>query len=200
MTQPKTRQDWLQRANSLSIRHQAFIDGRYVDAASGKTFDCISPIDGRVLAKVAECGAEDVDRAVKVARRAFEDGKWANARPTHRKKVLVKLAQLIHEHGEELALLESLDMGKPVSDALSVDVAASVRCMAWTGEAIDTGIANGELVVDAAFSPLQEVAYLVDSPDADDLLVLRTCQPGSGACADVVPLPRDGVALLAGQP
>lgn len=137
MTKPKTREDWLQRAAGLSIRRQAFIDGKYVDAASGKTFDCLSPIDGRVLAKVAECGAEDVDRAVKVARQAFDAGKWSNARPTHRKKVLVKLAQLIHEHGEELALLESLDMGKPVTDALNVDVAASVRCMSWTGEAID---------------------------------------------------------------
>jgi 4-guanidinobutyraldehyde dehydrogenase/NAD-dependent aldehyde dehydrogenase len=137
MSRPKSREDWLQRAAALTIRHQAFIDGRYVDAASGKTFDCLSPIDGRVLAKVAECGAEDVDRAVKVARRAFDEGKWANARPTQRKKVLVKLAQLIHEHGEELALLEALDMGKPVSDALNVDVAASVRCMGWTGEAID---------------------------------------------------------------
>ncbi len=137
MTRPKSREDWLQRAALLSIRHQAFIDGRYVDAASGKTFDCLSPIDGRVLARVAECGAEDVDRAVKAARRAFDQGKWCNARPTQRKKVLVKFAQLIHEHGEELALLESLDMGKPVSDALNVDVAASVRCMSWTGEAID---------------------------------------------------------------
>jgi 4-guanidinobutyraldehyde dehydrogenase/NAD-dependent aldehyde dehydrogenase len=137
MSKPKSREDWLQRAAALTIRHQAFIDGKYVDAASGRTFDCLSPIDGRVLAKVAECGAEDVDRAVKVARRAFDGGKWANARPTQRKKVLVKLAQLIHEHGEELALLESLDMGKPVSDALNVDVAASVRCMSWTGEAID---------------------------------------------------------------
>jgi 4-guanidinobutyraldehyde dehydrogenase/NAD-dependent aldehyde dehydrogenase len=137
MSRPKSREDWLQRAAALTIRHQAFIDGKYVDAASGKTFDCLSPIDGRVLAKVAECGAQDVDRAVIAARRAFDAGKWSNARPTSRKKVLVKLAQLIQDHGEELALLESLDMGKPVSDALNVDVAASVRCMSWTGEAID---------------------------------------------------------------
>ncbi len=137
MTKPKTRQDWEALAATLTIRRQAFIDGACVDALDGKTFDCASPIDGRVLARVAECGPADVDRAVAVARRAFEDGRWSNARPTHRKKVLVKLAQLIHEHGEELALLESLDMGKPVSDALNVDVAASVRCMAWTGEAID---------------------------------------------------------------
>ncbi|MBY4595031.1 aldehyde dehydrogenase [bacterium BD-1] len=137
MTRPKTREDWEQRAAALSIRHQAFIDGHWVDAASGKTFDCTSPIDGRVLAKVAECGSVDVDRAVAAARRAFDAGAWANARPSHRKKVLVKFAQLVQDHGEELALLEALDMGKPVDDALSVDVAASVRCLSWTGEAID---------------------------------------------------------------
>ncbi|ODS62349.1 MAG: aldehyde dehydrogenase PuuC [Arenimonas sp. SCN 70-307] len=137
MTTPKTREDWERLATGLSIRHQAFIDGRWTDAASGKTFECISPIDGRVLARVAECGSEDVDRAVAVARRAFDKGDWSNARPTHRKKVLVRFAALMNEHAEELALLESLDMGKPISDALNVDVAASVRCMAWTGEAID---------------------------------------------------------------
>ena len=137
MTKPKTREDWQQRAAGLTLRHQAFVDGRFVDAASGKTFDCLSPIDGAVLARVAECGAEDVDRAVKVARRSFDAGAWSNAKPAARKKLLLKLAQLIHEHAEELALLESLDMGKPVTDALHVDVAASVRCFTWTAEAID---------------------------------------------------------------
>ncbi len=137
MTTPKTRDDWQKLADALPFRHQAFIDGRYVDAASGQTFDCISPIDGRVLAKVAQGGAEDIHRAVVAARRAFDAGKWSEAAPRHRKKVLLKFAQLLDQHADELALLESLDMGKPVNDALSVDVAASVRCMAWTGEAID---------------------------------------------------------------
>ncbi|MBW8368940.1 MAG: aldehyde dehydrogenase [Arenimonas sp.] len=137
MTTPKTREDWQQLAAGLSIRRQAFIDGRYVDAASGKTFDCISPIDGRVLAAVAECGAQDIDVAVRAARRAFDGGQWSDASPRHRKKVILKFAQLLEAHADELALLESLDMGKPVADALNVDVAASVRCMAWTGEAID---------------------------------------------------------------
>ncbi len=134
---PHTRQDWETLAAGLQVRHQAFVDGRAVDAADGKTFACTSPVDGRVLAQVAECGPADVDRAVAVARRAFEDGRWSATRPAHRKKVLVRLAQLIDQHGEELALLEALDMGKPVTDALNVDVAAAVRCMAWTGEAID---------------------------------------------------------------
>ncbi len=132
-----TRASWQTLADSLQIRTQAFIDGRYVDAASGKAFDCISPIDGRVLAKVAESEGEDIQRAVAAARRSFDRGVWANAKPTHRKKILIKFAQLIEQYGDELALLESLDMGKPVSDARAVDVGATIRCMAWTGEALD---------------------------------------------------------------
>jgi 4-guanidinobutyraldehyde dehydrogenase / NAD-dependent aldehyde dehydrogenase len=137
MKQPMTRALWQAKADALSLRAQAFIDGRYCDAISGKTFDCISPIDGRSLGRIAECGADDIDLAVKAARRVFDGGAWSESKPTHRKKVLIRFAQLLQDHGEELALLESLDMGKPVGDALNVDIAASVRCMSWTGEAID---------------------------------------------------------------
>ncbi|MGD9583177.1 MAG: aldehyde dehydrogenase [Lysobacterales bacterium] len=137
MKAPNTRADWQARADRLSLRNQAFINGAYVDAQSGKTFDCISPIDGRVLTRVAECEQADVELAVAHARRVFAAGGWSERRPTQRKKVLLRLAELLESHAEELALLESLDMGKPVNDALVVDVAASVRCMRWTGEAID---------------------------------------------------------------
>ena len=137
MGKPQTRGEWQARADALKIRNQAFIDGRFVDAASGRTFDCVSPIDGRVVCAVAECEQEDVDRAVVVARRVFDAGSWSESTPVYRKRTLVRFAQLIEQHGEELALLESLDMGKPVDDALAVDVAATVRCMNWTGEAID---------------------------------------------------------------
>lgn len=137
MSNPRTQQDWQAMAGTLSIRTQAFIDGKYVDAASGKTFDCVSPIDGRVLGQVADGQEEDINRAVAAARRSFDAGAWSNARPTHRKKVLLKLTQLIERHADELALLESLDMGKPVGDARSVDVAATIRCMGWTAEALD---------------------------------------------------------------
>ena len=137
MNAPHTRDSWESLASGLKIRTQAFIDGNYVNAASGKTFDCISPIDGRSLGRVAECEAEDIERAVIASRRSFDSGAWSEAAPRHRKKVLMKFAELIEQHGDELALLESLDMGKPVSDARAVDVAATVRCMAWTGEALD---------------------------------------------------------------
>lgn len=132
-----TRQHWQTAADALVIRRQAFIDGNYVDAADGATFDCISPVDGRSLGAVARCGSQDAERAVRAARRAFDDGRWSELRPTQRKKVLLRFAQLLADNAQELALLETLDMGKPVEDALKVDVAASVRCLSWTAEAID---------------------------------------------------------------
>ena len=129
--------DWKGRAEALDIRHQAFIDGRYVDAASGKTFDDVSPVDGRVLAKVAACDSEDVNRAVAAARRAFESGGWSRAAPAKRKRVLQRLAERIRDHADELALLETLDMGKPIRDASSIDIPAVANCIAWYAEAID---------------------------------------------------------------
>jgi acyl-CoA reductase-like NAD-dependent aldehyde dehydrogenase len=125
------------RAAGLQFRHQAFIGGRYVDAAGGETFDCISPVDGRVLTKVAACGEEDVDRAVKAARAAFESGVWAGLAPKARKAVLQKFADLIEQHRDELALLETLDMGKPIGDSLAVDVPATANCIRWYAEATD---------------------------------------------------------------
>jgi len=121
----------------ISIRSQAFIDGAYVDAASGETFDCISPGSGRVIASVAACTAEDVDRAVRGARKAFDSGVWSRLAPKQRKRVLVRFAELVREHRDELALLESLDMGKPIRDSRRVDVPLVAECIAYYGEAID---------------------------------------------------------------
>jgi len=129
--------DWHARARALHIETRAFIDGRYVAAASGDTFDSVSPIDGRVLAKVASTDAADVDLAVAAARRAFDSGTWWRQPPRERKRVLLRFADLIAQHGEELALLETLDMGKPISDSLAVDIPATARCIAWYAEAID---------------------------------------------------------------
>jgi acyl-CoA reductase-like NAD-dependent aldehyde dehydrogenase len=122
---------------NLSVRSQAFVDGAYVDAASGETFDCINPATGRAIASVAACDAEDIDRAVRGARAAFESGVWWRLAPKKRKRVLVRLAELIREHRDELALLETLDMGKPIRDSRAVDVPLAAECIAYYGEAID---------------------------------------------------------------
>jgi 4-guanidinobutyraldehyde dehydrogenase/NAD-dependent aldehyde dehydrogenase len=129
--------NWHARARALHIEGRAFIDGKYVAAASGATFDDASPIDGRLLAKVASCDAPDVELAVASARRVFERGSWSKAPPAKRKKVLARFAELIVKHRDELALLETLDMGKPIGDSLAVDIPASARSIAWYGEAID---------------------------------------------------------------
>ncbi|HXY76893.1 MAG TPA: aldehyde dehydrogenase [Steroidobacteraceae bacterium] len=128
---------WHERARATSFRTQAFINGRYVDAASGGTFDCINPATGKLLARVAAGDAEDIHRAVSAARAAFRAGSWANLAPAKRKKVLLRFADLIGGHAEELALLETLDVGKPITDSLKVDVPAAARCLRWYAEAID---------------------------------------------------------------
>ena len=132
-----SRTEWEYRASILKIESRAFVHGEYGPAASGETFDCISPIDGRPLARVASCAAADAERAVLDARTAFESGVWSRLAPARRKAVLQRFAGLLEAHNEELALLETLDMGKPIGDALSVDVPAAVRAIRWSAEAID---------------------------------------------------------------
>ena len=122
---------------SLSYRNQAFINGRYVAAASGKSFDCISPIDGKVLTKVAECDAEDVNRAVAAARAVFEKGTWSTCHPAKRKKVMLKFAELMAKHKDELALLETLDVGKPISVSAGGDIPGAIQAIQWYAEAAD---------------------------------------------------------------
>jgi len=129
--------DWHREAESLRLQSQAFIDGRYCDAASGETFVCVNPANGGRLADVASCGGPDVELAVASARRAFEAGDWSRTAPAHRKAVLRRFAELIFERREELALIETLDMGKPIADSLAIDVPGAARCIEWYAEAVD---------------------------------------------------------------
>ena len=107
------------QAAVLTFRDEAFIEGRFVPSASGQRFDSINPATDQLLTSVASCEAEDVDRAVKAARRSFEGGVWSRAAPNERRLVLRRLADLIREHAEEFALLDSLDMGKPVNETFT---------------------------------------------------------------------------------
>ncbi|MGE8069757.1 aldehyde dehydrogenase family protein, partial [Pseudomonas sp. NPDC089569] len=132
-----TRSDWEQRFQSLNIESRAFIDGQYCAAASGATFECVSPVDGRFLANVASTDEADANAAVAVARRTFESGVWANLAPVERKRILIRFADLILANQEELALLETLDMGKPISDSMGIDIPATANAIRWTAEAID---------------------------------------------------------------
>ena len=121
----------------LKFDGRALINGERINARDGQTFACISPVDGRVLAPVARCGAADIDAAVAAARAAFEDGRWRGMSPAQRKRVMIKFADQLLAHADELALTETLDMGKPLKFARSVDVNSAANCIRWYGEAVD---------------------------------------------------------------
>jgi phenylacetaldehyde dehydrogenase len=101
---------------------QLFINGQWTDAASGKTFETPNPATGDTLAKIAEGDAEDIDRAVRAARKAFDEGPWGRITPSERGRIIWRIGDLILEHAEELAQLESLDNGKPYGVALAADI------------------------------------------------------------------------------
>ncbi len=158
---------WHDRAAALKIDGRAFINGQRIAAASGQTFDCISPVDGRKLTDVARCDTADVDAAVTAARAAFEDRRWAGLAPRARKQTLIKFANLVTQYCDELALLETLDMGKPIKCSRTVDVPASANCISWYGEAVDK-------------------IYDEIAPTADTTLALITREP-VGVVAAIVP-------------
>jgi 4-guanidinobutyraldehyde dehydrogenase/NAD-dependent aldehyde dehydrogenase len=149
---------WHERAAQLAIDGRAFIGGERVHARSGQVFDCISPVDGRKLAEVARCLDADVDAAVAAARAAFEDRRWAGKAPAERKRVLVRFADLMLQHRDELALLETLDMGKPIRFSRSVDVQLAQNCIRWYGEATD------KIYDQVAPSPQDSLALITREP------------------------------------
>jgi len=124
-------------AEGLKLPSQILIDGQWRDALSGATFATIDPSTGRELAQLPACDAADVDVAVASARAAFKSGVWSDLHPTARKAVLVKLAALIEDNLTELAVMEVIDAGKPITDCLEIDVPETASCIRWHAEAQD---------------------------------------------------------------
>ena len=124
-------------AGTLQLPSQAVIDGRLTASVSGATFENISPRDGRILNKIALCDGADVDSAVASAQRAFEDGRWRKFHYRDKKRILFKLADLMERDQEALALLESLDSGKPIRDTTSFDIPSAIRTLRYYAEALD---------------------------------------------------------------
>lgn len=124
-------------AGRLTPNGQAFIDGGFCDAVDGEKFETTNPATGQVLASVAHCKAADVDRAVAAARRVFDAGTWSRAEPEERKEVLLKIAALVREHTEELAVLESLDTGKTINDCLDEIGGEVPKFFQWYAELAD---------------------------------------------------------------
>lgn len=128
---------WQEKAKNIAIETRLFINGEYSAAADNSVFATVDPTAQQTLAEVARGKKADVDRAVQGARSAFERGDWSQASPAQRKAVLHKFADLMEAHREELALLETLDTGKPIRHSLRDDVPGAARAIRWYAEAID---------------------------------------------------------------
>ena len=137
MTEAKTADFYRRQAGQIAIPKDAFIDGAWRSALSGKVFENINPATGEPIGAVAACDAADVDVAVKAARRAFDEGIWSRSAPEERKAVLLRLADLVRVHTEELAVLESIDSGKTIKDCLHEIGNEVPTFFQWYAELID---------------------------------------------------------------
>ncbi|HYJ68198.1 MAG TPA: aldehyde dehydrogenase [Nocardioidaceae bacterium] len=160
------KDDWLAAADAVRPEGRLYIDGNHRDAASGATFETRSPRDGSGLADVARGADADVDAAVRAARAAFDDGRWRTRSPRARKHVMLRWAELIREHAEDLALLETLDMGKPIVESVRVDVPSAAYCIQWYAEALDKlydeiGPSGADTLVTITREPLGVVGAVV---------------------------------------
>ena len=182
-----TKEQWAERAARLRPEGRAFIGGEYRPALSGRTFANVNPATGRVLNEVAECGAEDVDLAVQAARQAFESGAWSRLAPVERKRILLKFSELMAQHREELALLETLDVGKPITNSFTGDLPSAIGCIQWYAEAID------KLYGEVAPAAPEFTAMVVREPIGVVAAVVPWNYPLSMACWKL------GPALAAGN-
>ncbi|MDH3538303.1 MAG: aldehyde dehydrogenase [Gammaproteobacteria bacterium] len=152
MTELLTHAEYQAIAQDLNLPGNAFVDGRFQAAKSKKTFASINPATGKTIAKIAACDAKDVDFAVKKAREAFDDGRWSRLHPAERKQVLIRLARLMKRNRHELAVMESIDSGKPVRDCETVDLPETIHCLTWHAEAVDKIYDQAAPVGDAALA------------------------------------------------
>ena len=124
-------------ADKLKLETRNFIDGKFVDAKKGRKFETINPATGEVITSVARSDASDVDLAVKAARKAFKSGVWSRMAPRERMTVIYKFGKLIEENALQFALLDSTDMGKPISEMLNIDIPGAAMTFQYFGETID---------------------------------------------------------------
>jgi len=131
------RKAWHKLADKLKPETRNFIGGKFVAAKKGKTFETINPATGEVLAEVTRSDAGDVDMAVAAARKAFKSGVWSRMAPRDRMAVLFRYAELIRENAAEFALIDTLDMGKPISEMVNIDVPGAAMTFQYFAETID---------------------------------------------------------------
>lgn len=132
-----TKEEYEKIAATIRYSTKALINGELVNSVSGKTFVTENPATGQPLTEITACNGDDVDLAVKAARQAFEDQRWSGLEPGERKAILLKFTDLIRANHDEIAVLETLDSGRPIYDIGQVDVDETADCIAWHAEAAD---------------------------------------------------------------
>ncbi len=137
MSKLLTRTEYQQIADGLDLPSHAYIAGQFVPSCSGETIGTHNPATGELLNRVASCDRTDVDRAVGEAQKTFDGGVWSRMHPGDRKRILKQWVSLIGAHWDELAVMESLDSGKPIRDCVTIDVPETMHCLTWYAEAID---------------------------------------------------------------
>jgi aldehyde dehydrogenase (NAD+)/gamma-glutamyl-gamma-aminobutyraldehyde dehydrogenase len=153
--------------DTVTPNTQAFIDGQYCDAADGAKLENLNPATGEIIGTFSHCGAADVDRAVTAARRVFNQGTWSRAAPEYRKEILLKLADLVEKNKNELAVLESVDAGKTITDCLHEVGTEAPAFFRWYAE-----------LADKTFGKI--------APTADDALALIVKEP-AGVAGAILP-------------
>lgn len=133
----RTQEEWQNAAAELQTDGRPVVDGKRVDTTSDVVVDAVNPATGRVFSQISAAGKADVDVAVASSRRAFDSGEWSRAGASFRRERLIELAQLIESHANELALLDTLDMGKPISESTTIDVPGSAALFRFYAEAIE---------------------------------------------------------------
>jgi acyl-CoA reductase-like NAD-dependent aldehyde dehydrogenase len=166
MTDYPDAMNWHEKAAALKLEGRLFIDGAFVQALSGKVFESINPANGSVLAEVSSGGAADIDRAVASGLKAFKSGVWSRMAPRDRMAVLFRFADLIEAHKDEFAIIDTIDMGKTITEMLSVDVPLAVLCFRFTAECIDkiqgtVGVTSTDVLSYVLRQPLGVVGCIV---------------------------------------
>ncbi|WLS06175.1 aldehyde dehydrogenase [Shinella oryzae] len=128
---------WHDRAAKLSFEERLFIDGDYREAVSGAKFETVNPADDSIIAAVSRGDGADIDLAVASGRKAFKSGVWSRMAPRARMAVMLRFADLVEQHASEFAVLDTLDMGKPIQEMLAVDIPLALTCLRFTAECID---------------------------------------------------------------
>ncbi|WP_350334020.1 aldehyde dehydrogenase [Coralliovum pocilloporae] len=201
MTDLLTREEYASIAAGLTLPVNSFVDGSFRPAQSGKTFASVNPATGDELAEIAACDSSDVDFAVQKARESFDDGRWRCLHPSERKDVLIRLCKLITRNRRELAVLESLDSGKPIQDCETIDIPEVIHTIKWHAEAIDklydqTAPAGDDAVAMIVREPIGVVACVL--PWNFPLLMMAwKIGPALAAGCSVIVKPAEQTSLTA---